>query len=102
MIEQQRALVEERGLRRIQVFRLGAGLHRPPAEGDDAASAIVDRKHHPVAEPVIGNGDVFAVDQEARFDHRLGADALGGERVAQREALGRGIAEPKALLHRGA
>ena len=102
MIEQQRALVEERGLRRIQIFRLGARLHRPPAEGDDAARAVVDRKHHPVAEPVVRHGDVFSVDEQARVDHRLGADALGGERVAQREALGRGVAEPKALLHRRA
>ena len=39
--------------------------------------------------------------KQARLDHRLGADALGGERVAQREALGRSVAEPKALLHRG-
>ena len=101
MIEQQRALVEERGLRRIEVFCLGAGLHRPPAEGDDAAGAIMDRKHHPVAEPVIRNGDVFPMDEQARFDHRLGANALRRERVAQHKALGRGIAEPKALLHRG-
>ena len=86
MIEQQRAFVEERGLRRIEVFRLGARLHRPPAEGDDAAGAVVDRKHHPVAEPVVRNRDVFAVDEQAGFDHRLGADALGRERVAQRES----------------
>ena len=101
MIEQQRAFVEERGLRRIEVFRLGARLHRPPAEGDDAAGAVVDRKHHPVAEPVVGDGDVGPMDEQARLDHLLGADALGGERVAQRKALGERIPERKALLHRG-
>ena len=88
MIEQQRALVEKRGLRGIEVLRLGAGLHRPPAEGDDAAGAVVDRKHHPVAEPIVRHRDVFPVDKQARFDHRLGADALSGERIAQSEALG--------------
>ena len=102
VIEQQRAFVEERGLRRIEVLCLGARLHRPPAEGDDAAGAIVDRKHHPVAEPVIRNGDVFSVDQQASVDHRLSADALARKRVAQHEALGRGIADPKALLNWGA
>ncbi len=100
MIEQQRALVEERGLRRIEVFCLGARLHRPPAESDHAACAVMDRKHHPVAEPVVRHGDVFAMDEEARFYHRLGADALRRERIAQHKALGRGIAEPEALLHR--
>ncbi len=102
MIEQQRSLVEERGLRRIQIFRLGARLHRPPAEGDDAARAVVDRKHHPVAEPVVRHRDVRPMDEQPRFDHRLGACALRGQRVAQREALGRGVAEPEALLNRGA
>ena len=42
------------------------------------------------------------MDEQPRFDHRLGAYALRGQRVAQREALGRGVAEPEALLHRGA
>ena len=101
MIEQQRPFVEERSLRGIQVFRLGARLHRPPAEGDDAAGAVVDWKHHPVAEPVVRNRDVFPMDQQARLDHRFDARALCGQRVAQREALGRGVAETKALLHRG-
>ena len=30
----------------------------------------------------------------------VGADALGGQRVAQRELLGRGVAEPESALHR--
>ena len=83
MVEKQRALVEERSLRRIQVFCLGARLHCPSAESNDAPGAIVDRKHHPVAEPVVRNGDVFPVDEQASVDHRLGANALGCERVAQ-------------------
>ena len=101
VVEKQRALVEELGLRRIEVFRLGARLHRPAAEGDDPAGAVVDREHHPVAEAVVGHGDPLAVNKQAGLDHLIGADALGGQRVAQREALGRGVAERKALLRRG-
>ena len=93
MIEQQRAFVEERGLRRIEVFRLGACLHRPPAEGDDAAGAVVDRKHDPVAEPVVGDGDVGPMDEEARLDHLIDADAFGGERIAQMQSA-RGVEYP--------
>ena len=101
MVEQQPALVEERGLRGIEIFRLGSGLHRPAAEGDDPARAVVDREHHPVAEPVVRHGDVFPVDEQARLDHRLGADPKARERVAEREALGRGETKPEALLNRG-
>ena len=50
VVEQQRALVEKLGLRRIEVFRLGARLHRAAAEGDDLAAAVVDREHHAVLE----------------------------------------------------
>src|ERR1700722_20507884 len=100
MIEQQRALVEERGLRRIEVLCLAAGFHRPPAEGNDATGAVLNWKYHAVAEPVVRNGDVLAMDQQARFDHRLGANTLGRKRIAQCAALGLGVAEPEALLHR--
>ncbi len=101
MIVKQRALVEKRSLGGIEIFRLCARLHRPPAEGDDPAGAVVDREHHPVAEPVVGHGDPLAVNKQPRLDHLIGADALAGERIAQRKALGRGEAERKALLHRG-
>ena len=98
VVEEQRALVEERGLGGVEIFRLRARLHRPAAEGHDPARAIVDRKHHPVAKPVVRDGDPFAVNEQARLDHLLGADALGRERVAQGKALGRGEAQRKALL----
>ena len=101
VIEQQRAFVEKCGLRRVEVFRLGPRLHRSPAKGDDAAGAVVDREYHPVAESIVGNRDILAMDEEAGLDHLVGADPLGRERIAQRKALGRGIAERKALLDRG-
>ncbi len=45
-------LVEERGLRGVQVFRL-ALVDDPPAEGNDAPARIANREHEPVAEPVV-------------------------------------------------
>ena len=44
----------------------------------------MDREHHPVAEPVVGNGDPLAVNKQPRLDHLIGADALG--RPAHRAA----------------
>ena len=67
VIEQQRALVEKLGLRRIEVFRpwRPAPCARPP-KAIDPAGAVVDREHHAVAEAVVGHGDVLAVDAAAR------------------------------------
>ena len=112
-IVERRALVKQRRFRRIQilsnrafvrtpVFRraMRVLLQRPPAEGDHRAAAIMDRKHQPMAEAVIGDGDVLAVDEQPRLDHRLHADALGGERVAQAVAVRRGVADAKMRLSR--
>ena len=63
------ALVEERRLRRVQVFRLRVLLERASAEGDDAAAQIGDRKHHAIAEAVVGHRDVVAGNQQPGFDH---------------------------------
>ena len=93
MIEQQRAFVEKRSLRRIEIFRLGSRLHRPAAEGDDAARAVVDREHHPVAEPVVGHGDVLPVDQQARLDHLL-ARRRPWPRAHRAERIRSGDAKP--------
>ena len=89
VVKEQRALVEELGLRRIQVFRLGARVERPAAERDDPAAAIVNREHHAVLETVVGHGDALAMDEQTGLDHLLRFDALGRERVAQREFLRR-------------
>ena len=61
--------MEELGFRRIHVLRRDIGSERPAAEGDDPAARIGDREHDPVAEPVIGHGNVGAVaNQPAAFD----------------------------------
>ena len=78
-------------------FRYLAGdvlLQRPAAEGDDPAAHVADREHHAVAEAVIGTGD-----RPRRCTSRpasiigLAVDALAGEVVAQRIAVGGRIAE---------
>ena len=75
---EQRALVEELGLRRVQVFRRHVGGQRPPAEGDDAAAEIGDREDDAVAEAVEGDRDVVAGDEQAGGDHLVLRDALAG------------------------
>src|SRR5690606_17040077 len=45
-------LVEERRLRRVQIFGLTLTQY-PPAKGDDAAALVADRDHQPAAEAII-------------------------------------------------
>ena len=54
------AFVEERRLRRVEIFRRRVLLQRAAAEGDDAAAQIGDREHHAVAEAVEGHRNVVA------------------------------------------
>ena len=94
------ALVKQRRLRRIQVLCRDILLQRAAAKGDDAAAHIGDRKHHAVAEAIVGHGDVVAADEQARFDHVVGGNALGAEMLLQRKALARRIAEAELDLRR--
>ena len=90
------ALMEERRLRRVQVFGGGIRIQRPPAEGDDAALEIADRKHDAMPEPVVGDGDVVARDQHARGHHVGCREAGFGQVLLQRRpAVGR-VAQAEA------
>ncbi len=93
--------MEKLGLRGIEVFGFRARFHRTAAEGDDPARTVVDREHHAVLEPVIGHGDVVAVDQQPRLDHLRNIDALGRERLAQTEFVRRREAELEGALRGG-
>ena len=99
-VVERRALVKERRLRRIEIFRLRVLLERAAAEGDDAAAQIGDREHHAVAEAVERHRNVVAGDQQAGLDHVLDRNALAAEMLLQREALGRRIAEAELELRR--
>ena len=95
--EQLLALVEQRGLGRVEVFRPGVfGLFEDPSAERDCASAPVgDREHHAVAE-VFVLAALAAFDQAGLFEqgHAL---RRGAERGFQRVPLIWRVAEAKAL-----
>ena len=66
-VEHGRALVEQLGLGRVQIFGLGAVLERAGAEGDDAGLGVENGNGQPVAEAVIGRAPVIGLDDEPRF-----------------------------------
>ncbi len=97
------ALREQRRLRRVQVLGLALPDH-PAAEADDLPAGVVDRKHDPVAKPVVTLAAVAGDDEADGFQHPV--VVLGehrGERlpplgrVADAEAGGDGAGEPAVL-----
>ncbi len=95
------AFVEERRLRRVQIFRGSVLLQRAAAEGDDAGAQIGDREHHAVAEAVERQRDVVAGNQQAGFHHVLDRNAVRAEMFLEREALVGRVAEAEFQLRRG-
>ena len=93
--------MEERRLRRVEIFRLRVLLERAPAEGDDPAAQVGDRKHHAVAEAVERHRDVVAGNQQSGLDHVFHGDAVRAEVLLERETLTRRIAEAEFQLRRG-
>ena len=77
-IEEQPTLVEQRCVRRVQVFGriwLRLGIEDAPAEPDDAAAHIPDRQHQTPAKSVVRfltiDGDTQAcIDQHRFLDRR--------------------------------
>ena len=65
-VVERAALVEERGLGRVQVLRLLPGGDRSGAEGDRPAAAVADREHDPVAEAVVGAAALLRAARRAR------------------------------------
>ena len=97
-------LVEDRGLRAVQVLGAGLGIHGPAAEGDEPSAPIGDGKHDPVAEAVIGRAAILRRDQQARLDELGRPGALGDQIVLERGAPARRIAdaEPRPFRFRQA
>ena len=54
MVVQAPPLLEQLGLRRVQVFGAVIGVHCPATESDAPPARIADRKHDPIAKRVIG------------------------------------------------
>ena len=102
VVVEHRTLVKQRRLGRVEIFGRRVLVERAPAEGDHPPAAVADREHHPVAETVVGHGDVLAMDQKPGLDHDLDGGAFEGERVAHRIFVRRSVADAEMLLHRGA
>ena len=90
------ALVEQRGFRRVEVFRRILGIDHASAERDDASASVVDREHQPVAELVVDVAAVLLRKQTGAFE-QLHAPRIGAERVAQRGKPVRRIADAEAF-----
>src|SRR5579883_251213 len=86
-------LLEERRVRRIEVFGLPVA-ENAPAESDDAAAAVADREDDAVAEPVVAGAPVIRPPQQAAFDQERLRHA--GERALQPVARVVGEAEAEA------
>ena len=67
-VEHDRAFVEELGLGRIQIFRLGRGIERAGAEGDDADLALWMGMVSRCAKAIVGRAAVVGLDSEARVE----------------------------------
>src|SRR3546814_15018729 len=67
-IVERAALVEQRGVGRVQIFGLAIAEDASP-EGDHPPARVADRDHQPAAETVVG---LFLVarDQHPRFEDR--------------------------------
>lgn len=66
--EEDIALVEDEGFRRIHVFGFVApGFECPAREGDDFSSVIRDREYHTAEESVAKGGDEDATVEEYLF-----------------------------------
>ena len=73
-IVERAALVEEDGLRRVQIFWL-ARAEDAAAEADHAAARIADRDHQPPAEAVVAVlPALLGLDQHAGFDQLVLAE----------------------------
>ncbi len=106
------ALVEYRGLRRVEIFGLVVAQH-PAAKGDHPAAAVADGEHHAVAKAVVALAVLGVLDQQACIDQRLllqgiAAEMLhqvvpAGRREAQAEVAGDDAGQSAALevFHRG-
>jgi hypothetical protein len=89
--------VKELGVGRVQVFGRDFRRQCPPAEGDDLAAGILDRKHDTVAEAVVRDRYVVENSQAASFHLRL-LDALACQEFLERVAAVGRVAKAERLL----
>ena len=93
------ALVEDRGLRGIQILRLAVVQHSP-AEADGAPAAVQDGVHHPVAEAVVG-APTAAGNRQAGLHEVLAGLLVAAEGTHQAVPPRRGIPELEGIERGG-
>ena len=98
--EQFAALVEQRRLGRVQIFRIVFRRQHASAESNGATASIEDRKHHPIAEAVVFSA-TLATGQHAGFFKQRIALRRGAECVLQVVPAVGCVTQAKALLDVG-
>src|SRR5262249_39569735 len=99
-VVERRALVEERRLGRVEVFGGRVLLERSPAEADDAAAQVRDRKDDAFAEAVERQREVVDGGQQAGRGQALHRHLLRAQVLLEGEALGGRVAEAELELGR--
>src|SRR5437867_1714562 len=94
-VVERAAFVEERRLRRVEIFRRRILFERPAPEGDERITQIRDRKHHTLAEAIIRKWNVLTGDEQSRLYHGLGCHTELAQMLLEREALIRRVAQAK-------
>ena len=94
---EQVALVEERGLRRIEVFRLLIVAQRPPAEAHHFALPVADREDEPATEAVVRAVAALALREQADGERVLQIVAPPAQVARQRLPFVRRVAELELL-----
>ena len=98
--EQVLAFFEQLRLRRVQILRFTA-VQAATTESDHPTLAIVDRHHHPMAEPVVEPIATLTGHHEAGSLQQLWCQTLHLLQMAEQAIpLIRGIAELKRVLRR--
>jgi hypothetical protein len=93
---EDRALVEDRRLRRVEIFRPRLFGQRPSAKRHQPPARIMDGEHDAVAETVIGRA-IVRLDQQAAFDEIAHRRPRRDQLVLQPGAAVRGKADAEAL-----
>ena len=100
-VVERRAFVEERRLRRVEIFGGDLLIERAAAEGDDPAAPIADRKYHAIAKAIVRHRNILAGDDKSGFRHVLDRNFERAEMLLERVLLRERIAEAEFKLRRG-
>ena len=87
-------LGEEAGFACVDVFGLRIGAEPTPAERNDPAAGIADRKHQPVEKEIAGAAVFIAGPHKTGRNHIVQRHIFAGQMIFQRVA-GRRIAKPE-------